>query len=146
MRMAKTAKIAEAEVGERPVGGREVRTGDATPDTELGERVQGEHESLHEQAERQRHQRDVQVAEADREEADDHADARRRPAPPTTMASRSTGQPWSVATAPAPRAPTPANVIWQSQSMPPSPVTSVNDEEHDGERSRRHRAARARTA
>ena len=46
--------------------------------------------------------------------------------PPTTMAAR-TGQPWLVASWDAVRPPTPAKVIWQSQIMPPSPVTRVKD-------------------
>ena len=43
-----------------------------------------------------------------------------------TMASR-IGTPQLSANHAAPMAPMPANAIWQSQSMPPSPVTSVND-------------------
>ena len=35
------------------------------------------------------------------------------------------GHPCSVANCADASAPTPAKVIWQSQSMPPSPVTSV---------------------
>ena len=35
------------------------------------------------------------------------------------------GQPCTVANCADESAPTPAKVIWQSQSMPPSPVTSV---------------------
>ena len=46
--------------------------------------------------------------------------------PPASTAAR-TGQPWLVASSAVVRAPTPAKVIWQSQSMPPSPVTSVHD-------------------
>ena len=44
--------------------------------------------------------------------------------PPPMIAAR-TGQPCSVANCAVASAPTPAKVIWQSQSMPPSPVTSV---------------------
>ena len=46
--------------------------------------------------------------------------------PPARTASR-TGQPWLVASCHVVNAPTPAKVIWQSQSMPPSPVTMVQD-------------------
>ena len=46
--------------------------------------------------------------------------------PPTTAAA-STGQPWLFANWVAVMAPTPAKVIWQSQSIPPSPVTIVHD-------------------
>ena len=46
--------------------------------------------------------------------------------PPATTAAR-TGQPWLLASWAVVSAPTPAKVIWQSQSMPPSPVTIVQD-------------------
>ncbi len=52
--------------------------------------------------------------------------------PPTTAAA-STGHPWLLASSAQVMAPTPANVIWQSQSMPPSPVTMRPGEEDDGE-------------
>ncbi len=46
--------------------------------------------------------------------------------PPTSAAAR-TGQPWLLASCAVVIAPTPAKVIWQSQSIPPSPVTMVQD-------------------
>ncbi len=46
--------------------------------------------------------------------------------PPATTAAR-TGHPWLLANWAVVSAPTPAKVIWHSQSMPPSPVTIVHD-------------------
>ena len=67
----------EREVQEAAISGGEVRPRHDATGAVLGERVQGEHQSLHQQTERQRHQRDVQVAESDREEADDQTDRAR---------------------------------------------------------------------
>ena len=64
----------EAEIEPRSIGGGEFRTDDHAADAVLGERVEREHESLHQQREGERHQRDVQVAEPDREETDEHSD------------------------------------------------------------------------
>ncbi len=38
-----------------------------------------------------------------------------------------TGQPWVDASSAVVMAPIPAKVIWHSQSIPPSPVTTVHD-------------------
>ena len=67
----------EPEVDEALVGVGELGAGDGDAGAEVGEVLQVEHEALHEEAERERDQRDVEVAEPDRQEADDHADRRR---------------------------------------------------------------------
>ena len=46
--------------------------------------------------------------------------------PPATTASR-TGHPWSLANWAVVSPPTPPKVILQSQTIPPSPMTNVND-------------------
>ncbi len=46
---------------------------------------------------------------------------------PPARTATSTGQPWLVANSAVVKAPIPAKVIWQSHSMPPSPVTSVQE-------------------
>ncbi len=46
--------------------------------------------------------------------------------PPATTAAR-TGHPWWLASWAVVSAPTPAKVIWHSQSIPPSPVTRVHE-------------------
>ena len=66
-----------------------------------------------------------------RQDADDQAD---RGGDDAAGDDRSrTGHPCSSASCAVVSAPTPAKVIWQSQSMPPSPVTSVYARKIDGE-------------
>ena len=104
-----------------------------TPRPCLVEDVPGEDQRVGQQPERQRHQRDVQVAEPDRQQPDDHADRRRRSGP-TSSTAASGSIPWLVASCAVPIAPMAAKVAWHSQIMPPSPTTMVKRQEDHRER------------
>ena len=82
------------------------------------------HELLDEEREADGEQREVEVADPQagqrHQQPERHREHARRPGSPAT-----TGHPASAASRAAANAPMPASVIWQSEIMPPSPVTSV---------------------
>ena len=124
IRSAKTRNTAERKVGESQVTAREARAVEGHPEPALQEAVRVKTSVSTEQPEGQRHQRDVEVAEPDREHADDGpATAATTPAEDRSPASTGTCQ--TVANWAAASAPPPAKMICESQSMPPSPVTTV---------------------